>query len=408
MHQRLSKYHFSEGQSTSILASLLLTGVQEIEETFDRVATLVEGSMADEAKQKENKSKSSTGNHMPPTSHTLMDLIIALSMYLPRSAFQRLFALSSNLLMSTSTDPQLVKKAYKIIPRLSMADSGIVALKDRNSELQTLLLSTADQTPIPARRDRLLAIQTLIEHLPTSDLHFIPSILSEVVLACKDPNEKARQAGFATLVSLAERIVDDKRNPPNTVIKNSKVPGMPSDAPDAKATIEEVFTMTSAGLAGSSPHMVAASATALSRLVFEFHEVLDPAFMTELLSTMEIFLESNNREIVRSVLGFVKVAIVVCPVDEVLRPRMSELMPRVIRWSKEHKGRLRAKVKGILERVVRKFNPAEVEAWVPESDKKLIANIRKEKERRKRRKIKDDIDDEDEADEDGKQINKNM
>ena len=366
---------------------------QELEATFDRVAAMVETSLAEEIKEKQDRQKTPSGNKMPATSHTLMDLIIALSMYLPRPAFQRLFALSSNLLLSDQTDAQLTKKAYKIIPRLSMSPTGISALTTRNAELQTLVLSTADKTPIPARRDRLLAIQTLIEHLPTSDLHFLPSVLSEIVLACKDPNEKARQAGFIVLLSLANRIIDPTRNPDGTTIKNSKVPGMPADAPDAPATIEEVFTMTSAGLAGGSPHMVAASATALSRLVFEFHKELEPAFLTELVSTTEIFLESNNREIVRAVLGLVKVAIVVCPADEVLRPRMPELMPRIMRWGKEHKGRLRAKVKGIVERAVRKFGAADVEAWVPETERKLVTHIRKEKERRKRRRSMGEEDD---------------
>ncbi|KKY20840.1 putative 90s preribosome component rrp12 [Phaeomoniella chlamydospora] len=375
---------------------LSITPAKELEETFDRVATMVESSTVSEIKQKETKKKPSSIS-MPPTSHTLMDLIIALAMYLPRPAFQRLFGLASHLLSSAETDPQLVKKAYKIIPRLSMSPSSNAALTDRNEELQSLLLSTADRTPIPARRDRLLAIKTLIQYLPTSELHFIPSILSEVVLACKDPNEKARQAGFTVLVDLAKRLVDDERNPPGTTIKNSKVPGMPSDAPDAPATIEEVFTMTSAGLAGSTPHMVAASATALSRLVFEFQERLQPAFLTELIATMEIFLESNNREIVRAVLGCVKVFVVVCPADEVLRPRMPELMPRIARWGKEHNGRLRSKVKSIVERAVRKFGAADVEAWVPETERKLVSHIRKERERRKKRKTATGEDDEDEV-----------
>jgi len=38
----------------------------------------------------------------------------------------------------------------------------------------------------------------------------------------------------------------------------------------AAATVQEFITMIAGGLAGASPHMISATVTALSRLVFEF------------------------------------------------------------------------------------------------------------------------------------------
>lgn len=38
----------------------------------------------------------------------------------------------------------------------------------------------------------------------------------------------------------------------------------------ATASIEEFMTMVAGGLAGASPHMISATVTAISRLVFEF------------------------------------------------------------------------------------------------------------------------------------------
>lgn len=38
----------------------------------------------------------------------------------------------------------------------------------------------------------------------------------------------------------------------------------------AVASVEEYITMVAGGLAGASPHMISATITALSRLVFEF------------------------------------------------------------------------------------------------------------------------------------------
>lgn len=340
-----------------------------------------------ETAAKQGAQPQGSSDKMPPTSHTLIDLVIAMSIYLPRSSFSGLFALAAAILNSSSPNPdqQLIKKAYKLIPRLASTETGREALQERSGELQTLMLATTDSTPASGRRDRMLAIHEMITHLPTSDLHFIPAILSEVVLGCKESNEKARTAAFDLLILLAKRTIDPERNPPGTAIRRSLVPGVPDDSPDAPATIEEFFTMVSAGLAGSAPHMVAASVTALSRLFFDFQAQLQPAMLTELVETVGLFLTSSNREIVRSVLGFVKVAVVVLP-DEALRPRLSTLVPNLMAWNKEHKGRLRSKVKGIIDRLVRRFGAPLLESLVGEDDRKLVVNIRKQRERNKRKK----------------------
>jgi ribosomal RNA-processing protein 12 len=107
--------------------------------------------------------------------------------------------------------------------------------------------------------------------------------------------------------------------------------------------------------------------------------------MTEMASTMDLFLTSNNREIVRSVLGFVKVSVISLPLDMML-PRLKTLIPNLMVWSHEHKAHFRAKVKHILERMIRRFGYDAVERNTPDDDKKLIINIRKTKERRKRKK----------------------
>ncbi|KAI1945339.1 pre-rRNA processing protein [Ophidiomyces ophidiicola] len=366
-----------------INAYLSITPEKELMETFTRVTTMLQASLEETAQ--EQAKKKNTGDKMPPTSHTLMDLVVTMSIYLPRVSFATLFSLSAVVLNTESLDPQLIKKAYKLIPRLATAEAGALALEERSSDLQSLIISTTDKTPSPARRDRLMAIQEIVTHLPTSDLHFIPSILSEVVLGCKESNEKARTAAFSLLIHLANRLTDAERNPLGTVIRNSLISHMADDAPDAPATIEEFFTMVSAGLAGSSPHMVAASVIALSRLLFEFHSSLPRAVLSDLVQTIDLFLTSNNREIVRAVLGFVKVVVVAIP-DDLLKPRLESLVPNLMVWSKEHKGRLRSKVKGILDRLMRRFGAQAVESFTPESDRKLVVAIRKQRERSKRKK----------------------
>ena len=350
-------------------------------------------------KQQQQPKKQPSTDSMPPTSHTLMDLIITISIYLPRSSFPPLFSLAA-LILPQHSDPQLQKKAYKLLPRLATSPTGlsalkdrnselqfllldtassVSALKDRNSELQFLLLDTASSVSAPSRRDRLAAIATVVEYLPPTDLHFIPSVLSEVVLACKEVNEKARTQAFDLLVLMANRMASGGE------VQQSKIPHMEDPAaPATQANLEEFFTMVSAGLAGNTPHMISASITALTRILYEFAAQLPEPVLEDLVQTLSLFLTSTNREIVRSVLGFVKVAIISLP-ESLVKPRLETLIPGLMSWSREHKARFRAKVKHILERIIRRFGYEVVEKYCPEGDRKLITNIRKTRERRKKK-----------------------
>jgi ribosomal RNA-processing protein 12 len=367
-----------------INAYLSIAPPKEIMETFERVTAMLESSLSQAGAQtqaeKQKQKQQNATDKMPPTSHTLMDLVITISIYLPRESFSTLFNIAS-LIIIKDDDPQLQKKAYKLIPRLSESPIGKHALEERSAELQKLLLGSAEKVSAPAKRDRLTAISTLIPFLPNDSLHFIPGILSEVVISCKEVNERARTTAFDLLVLMGEKIAAA----PGVLIENSKVAHMPKDAPAVEATLEEYFTMVSAGLAGNSPHMQSACITALTRILYQFRADLKPETVSELVETLDLFLTSNNREIVRSVLGFVKVCVIRLPEDLML-PRLKTLIPNLMVWSHEHKAHFKAKVKHILERMIRRFGAATVNQYCPEEDRKLIANIRKTKERNKRHK----------------------
>jgi ribosomal RNA-processing protein 12 len=203
-------------------------------------------------------------------SHTFMVLVITMAAYLPRDSFATLSNVASTLIQRKD-DPQLQKKAYKLISRLAGSDTGKELLQERSQDITALLLRNTDKVATPARRDRLQAIGRIIEYLPSSDLHFIPSILKEVIVSVKEVNEKARSAAFELLVAMGEKMKQG-----GTVV-NAKVPHMPPDAPDAAASLEEYFKMVSAGLADTNPHMVSATVTALSRLLFHFRGEFIPS-----------------------------------------------------------------------------------------------------------------------------------
>ncbi|KAL5118227.1 pre-rRNA processing protein [Pleosporales sp. CAS-2024a] len=370
----------------TINAYLSIVPEKELMETFERVATNLEASLPAERSQTQadKQKQPQSQNKMPPMSHTLMDLIITISLYLPRDSYRSLFRMAE-IMINKDKDPQLQKKAYKLIPRLAESETGKAALRDRNGELQQLLLQSADKASAPARRDRLHAISQVIEFLPQSDLYFIPSILSEVVISAKETNEKAREAAYDLLVAMGEKMAEGGQ------IIQTKVPNMPADAPTVDASLEEYFTMVSAGLAASTPHMISASITAVTRILYQFHSRISAETISNLLEVMDIFLQNPNREIVQSVLGFIKVEVISLP-ESLVRPRLKTLLSNLMVWSHEHKAHFKAKVKHIVERMVRRFGVDEVERATPVEDRKLIANIRKTREQRKKKKQQADED----------------
>lgn len=364
----------------TINAFLSITPHQEVIDTFDRVSKMLASELQNSAPVEKKGKQQKSEDHMPSTSQTLMDLVITMSAYLPRESFASLFEIA-NVIIFKNDEPQLQKKAYKLIPRLADSELGKIAMQERTAELQQLILSSSEKVSAPARRERLAAILALLPFIPDSSLHFIPSVLSEVVICCKENNERARETAYELLVQMGHRMIAAN----GATIDNSNVPHMPADAPAGKANIEEFFTMVSAGLAGSTPHMISASITAISRLLYEFRSSLSEQTLADLVQTMDLFLTSNNREIVKSCLGFVKVCVISLPV-ELMIPRLSTLVPNLIVWSNEHKGHFKAKVKHILERMVRRFGFELIHQNCPESDKKLVVNIRKTKERAKKKK----------------------
>lgn len=171
----------------------------------------------------------------------------------------------------------------------------------------------------------------------------------------------------------------------------------------ATATIDEYLTMVAGGLAGSTPHMVSATITAISRLVFEFkgksshgllssssvnfcEDSLSNTMKSEIFATMLVFLASANREIVKSVLGYIKLSIHTYPVD-LIQPHLKELVPALLTWSHDHKNHFKSKVRHIFERLLRRFSWEDVYSAAGEEEaSKVLVNIKKRKERAKRKK----------------------
>lgn len=119
----------------------------------------------------------------------------------------------------------------------------------------------------------------------------------------------------------------------------------------------------------------------------------------EIFGTLLVFVTSNNREIVKSVLGYIKLAIHTMPVD-LLHPHLKQLVPALLHWSHDHKNHFKAKVRHIFERMLRRFGWEDVYGYAGEEDdaRKVLLNIKKRKDRAKRKRAQNA--DHEDADED--------
>ena len=106
----------------------------------------------------------------------------------------------------------------------------------------------------------------------------------------------------------------------------------------------------------------------------------------EILSTLFVFISSANREIVKSALGFVKLAIHALP-TELVRTCLPLIVPALLNWSHDHKNHFKVRVRHIFERLIRRFGFESVYALAGEDEEagKVLANIKKRKDRAKRK-----------------------
>jgi len=343
--------------------------------------------------QPPNKEKS----ELPTLAQTAVDLILIMIPYLPIDTYEILWNGLDPLLKSK--DPNIQRRAYRCLAKLAEIESGQEFLLKRLDQVTDILKGT-DAQPAAQKvyiksisyltfKDRILALHQIVNILPTQLLHMIPIILPEAVIATKEKNEKARDAAYNLLITMGKKMQS------GGTVKSAMVDGMDEDSGDATASIGEYFLMVSAGLAGSSQHMISAAITALSRMLYEFKgslalrgcrlriDDLPAVLVDDLLSTMEVFLTSKSREIARSAIGFVKVALVSMP-KEVLEKRLEKLIPNLMVWSHESKGHFRIKVKALMDRMMRKFGYETVLRYTPGEDRKLLVNIRKTRDRKKR------------------------
>ncbi|KAK8970767.1 hypothetical protein KSP40_PGU014929 [Platanthera guangdongensis] len=259
------------------------------------------------------------------------------------------------------------KKGYKILSLILMESEGF--LSKRLDELLQLIIMATSSCHFSAKRHRLDCLYFLIVHIsketsPEQRMReFISAFLTEILLSLKEANKKTRNKAYDLLVEIGRACGDEERG-------------------GRTEKLHQLFSMVAGGMVSETPHMVSASIKALARLAYEFSDLISAAY--KLLPSSFLLLQRRNREIVKANLGLIKVLVAKSKTDG-LETHLKGIVEGLLKWKDETKNHFKAKIKSLIEMLVRKCGVEAVKAVMPEEHLKLLKNIRKIKDRKERK-----------------------
>ena len=342
---------------------------------------------------------------------TFMDLVFALVSGLDDQGLEMVYKIAKPACLEKESVIQ--KRAYKLLNELCEAQDG-KWLEPRAAEIEELLVSGVDCCLPSARRYRLKVIGKILPALQERDAAAdaeeggdgagsiaetgsLTVLLSELILATKETNARTRTLAYQLLISIPRSIERKNAEAARGVARSGNAGvaawlGAATEEEDDEAMeteqmgvgVRRFFLTVLAGIVGSSPQMQSATIMALARLLYEFSSAL-VSTVPELLPAVCALLEGKSREVVKSCLGFVKVAVVRLPQQD-LAAELPRLVPALLHWSEDSKNRFKLKVRVVLERMCKRCGYEVVEASMPKEHMALIAHIKREETRLEKKK----------------------
>ena len=265
------------------------------------------------------------------------------------------------LINSDEQGPRVQKRAYKVFAAICEHYTYFVTSPERVKEIIDLMVGATMVLQVSARHMRLKCINFIVAGFESNNetqMSIIPNVVGETLLSLKDANSKTREAGYQLLSTMAK-------------VRNDMT------------TYCQIIV---GALAAQTPHMRSAAVMALSRLVFDYARVdmTLNQLVPNLLATVLLLCDENAREVIKSVIGFVRVSIGTLSKEE-LEPLLPDLVGGILKYNRG-KGRFRSKIKIIIKKLVKRYGYDAITPYVPESDARLLTHMRKLAERTARRK----------------------
>ncbi|KAK6147593.1 hypothetical protein DH2020_018505 [Rehmannia glutinosa] len=270
-------------------------------------------------------------------------------------------------------DGLIQKKAYRALSLILQESDDFISRK--LEEVLSLMIEVLPSCHFSAKRHRLDCLYFLIIHVSKEGSEkrrhdITASFLTEIVLALKEANKKTRNRAYDILVQIGHACEDEEKG--------------------GEEKLRQLFNMVAGGLAGETPHMISAAMTGLARLAYEFSDLVSSAY--NVLPSAFLLLQRKNKEIIKANLGLLKV-LVAKSQAEGLQTHLRSMVEGMLNWQDSTRNHFKAKVKLLLEMLVKKCGLDAVKEVMPEEHMKLLTNIRKLKDRKEKKQAAKSVED---------------
>ncbi|XP_076981748.1 RRP12-like protein isoform X2 [Tamandua tetradactyla] len=293
---------------------------------------------------------------------SVLDLIVALAPHADEAAISKLYSTIRPYLESKEHGVQ--KKAYRVLEEVCASPQGPGAhfVQSHLDDLKRTLLDSLRGTSSPAKRPRLKCLAHVVRRLSAEHEDFIAALVPEVILCTKEVSVGARKSAFALLGEMGHAFL--------------------RFGPNQEDALQRYLILIYPGLVGPVS-MVSCSILALTHLLFQFKGLMGTSTVEQLLVNVCLLLASRTRDVVKSALGFIKVALVVMDVVH-LAKHVQLVMEAIGKLSDDMRRHFRMKLRNLFTKFIRKFGFELVKGLLPEEYHRVLVNIRKAEARAKR------------------------
>ncbi|GAB1302418.1 RRP12-like protein [Apodemus speciosus] len=278
---------------------------------------------------------------------SVLDLVVALAPYSDEAAISKLYSTIRPYLESKVHGVQ--KKAYRVLEEVCASSQGPAArfVQSHLDDLKKTLLDSLRSTSSPAKRPRLKCLIHIVKKLSTEHEEFIAALLPEVILCTKEVSVGARKNAFTLLVEMGRAFLR-----------------FGSSQEDA---LQRYLVLIYPGLLGAVTTV----------------RLMGTSTVEQLLENVCMLLASRTRDVVKSALGFIKVAVVVMDVVH-LAKHVQLVMEAIGKLSDDMRRHFRMKLRNLFIKFIRKFGFELVKGLLPAEYHKVLVNIRKAETRAKK------------------------
>lgn len=221
--------------------------MQHLSKAFSKVAQLFKQNLAVPTATLSKSGMNADGDGVVTMTQDLLQVLLP---YLGGKDAETLFELSSTEDVLENKDTGVQKRGYKVLSKL--VESGKIETTPENFIQQ--LEGRVDGVSAAAKKvcahyilhfswplhenlqDRLHLFALLVNMLPNTSLHLLPSLIPEAVLGTKEPSEKARLEAFDLIVAMGKKMKE------GGVVKRNLLEGMDEDdATESTSSIGKRF-----------------------------------------------------------------------------------------------------------------------------------------------------------------------